>query len=46
MLITRLALFDWRDLDVSKFMALAVAIAVIWRIIAWLALCIRVGGFR
>jgi hypothetical protein len=41
----RLSLFDWHDLDTAKFVGLAVGIAVIWRLIAWLAMSARVGGF-
>jgi hypothetical protein len=40
-----LSLFDWHDLDTAKFVGLAVAIAVVWRLIAWLAMSARVGGF-
>jgi hypothetical protein len=42
----RLALFGWEDLNTARFMGIMVAIAVGWRIMAWLSVAGRVGGFR
>ncbi|WVW79872.1 hypothetical protein I302_101842 [Kwoniella bestiolae CBS 10118] len=41
-----LALFGWRDLNTARYMGIMVAIAVAWRIVAWLNLAGRVGGLR
>ncbi|KAK6907065.1 hypothetical protein I203_101054 [Kwoniella mangroviensis CBS 8507] len=41
-----LALFGWNDLNTARYMGIMVAIAVAWRIIAWLNLAGRVGGLR
>ncbi|WRT65356.1 uncharacterized protein IL334_002299 [Kwoniella shivajii] len=41
-----LALFGWNDLDTARFMGIMIAIAIAWRIMAWLSLAGRVGGIR
>ncbi|KAL7419907.1 hypothetical protein Q5752_005823 [Cryptotrichosporon argae] len=41
-----LALFGWHDLGTERFISIAVAIAVAWRIVAWLSVALRVGGLR
>ncbi|WVQ77432.1 hypothetical protein IAR50_007118 [Cryptococcus sp. DSM 104548] len=41
-----LALFDWHDLNTAKFMGIMIAICVGWRVVAWLSLAGRVGGFK
>ncbi|WVQ94560.1 hypothetical protein IAU59_001640 [Kwoniella sp. CBS 9459] len=41
-----LALFGWRDLSTAKFMGILIAVAVAWRIMAWLSLAAKVGGIR
>lgn len=44
--LNRLALFGWQDLDTARYMGILIATAVAWRLIAWVSLAIRVGGFR
>jgi hypothetical protein len=41
-----LALFGWRDLDTTRFTGILVATAVAWRVVAYLSVTVRVGGFR
>ncbi|KAK8861246.1 hypothetical protein IAR55_002065 [Kwoniella newhampshirensis] len=41
-----LALFGWRDLNTARFIGIVVAIAIAWRIMAWVSLSARVGGLR
>ncbi|WWC68886.1 uncharacterized protein I206_102822 [Kwoniella pini CBS 10737] len=41
-----LALFGWKDLNTGRFMGILIAVAVGWRIIAWLSLAGRVGGLK
>ena len=39
-----LALFGWVDLDTARYTGICVAIALAWRVLAWLSLSARVGG--
>ncbi|WWC59875.1 uncharacterized protein I303_102437 [Kwoniella dejecticola CBS 10117] len=41
-----LALFGWKDLNTARYMGIMVAIAIAWRILAWLSLAGKVGGIR
>ncbi|ODN87104.1 ABC transporter [Cryptococcus wingfieldii CBS 7118] len=41
-----LALFNWHDLNTEKYMGIMIAICVGWRVVAWLSLAGRVGGFK
>ncbi len=40
----RLALFGWTDLNTARYTGIMIAIAVAWRIVAWMAIAARVGG--
>jgi hypothetical protein len=42
----RLALFGWHDLNTVKYVGITIAIAVVWRVLAWISIAGRVGGFR
>ncbi|WWC87631.1 uncharacterized protein L201_002521 [Kwoniella dendrophila CBS 6074] len=41
-----LALFGWKDLNTARYMGILIAVAVAWRIVAWLSIAGRVGGLR
>ncbi|WVQ83463.1 hypothetical protein IAT38_005604 [Cryptococcus sp. DSM 104549] len=41
-----LALFGWKDLNTARYMGIMIAICVAWRLMAWVSIALRVGGFR
>lgn len=40
-----LQLFGWKDLNTGKFVGLLFACAIAWRLLAWVALMIRMRGW-
>ena len=42
----RLALFGWNDLNTARYVGIMIAIAIAWRLVAWMSIAARVGGFR